>query len=123
MSYLDMRPVPPRDFVVEVESPRSLSASELGTSEVGREFGHDRSIRHSRFYSSPSLPHVWFEPVLVRRQMTPREIANRSQFFDTLRAERRTDIILISFFIFILFMFFLFFVLLFSGAIPFCNTM
>ena len=103
MSYLDMRPVPLRDFVVEFESLRSSSAAEFGSNEVGQEFEPRGLMRRSQFYSSPLLPHVWFEPVLVRRQMTAQEIADRRPFFDALMAERRTDTILISFLVFVLF--------------------
>ena len=77
MSYLDMRPVPPRDFVVEFEPLRSSSAAEFGSNEVGQEFESGGLMRRSQFYSNPSLPHVWFEPVLVRRQMTAQEIAEK----------------------------------------------
>ena len=114
MSYLEMRPVPPKDCVVEVESP--------GEPEAGKGAIFENSVRRSRFYENPSLPRVWFEPVLVRRHMTEREVADRSQFFDALQAERRTDVILISFFVVVLILFILFFILLFSGVIPFCNT-
>ena len=114
MSYLEMRPVPPKDFVVQVGSPR--------LSENGKGALLENSIQRSRFYTNPSLPRVWFEPVLVRRHMSAREVADRSQFFDVLEAERRTDVILISFFVIVLILFILFFMLLFSGVIPFCNT-
>ena len=114
MSYLEMRLVPPKDFVVEIESP---VVSEIEQSSI-----FENSIRRSRFYTSPSLPRVWFEPILVRRGMSVREISDRSEFFDALNAERQTDILILVFFITMLFLFILTFTLLFSGVIPFCNT-
>ena len=53
--------------------------------------------------------------------MSAREISDRSEFFDALNAERRTDILIIVFFVTVLFLFILTFTLLFSGVIPFCN--
>ena len=74
------------------------------------------------FYTNPSLPRVWFEPVLVRRQMSAREVAKRSQFVDALEAERQTNVILITVFVSVLILCILFFIPLFSGVIQFCNT-
>ena len=121
MSYLDMRPVPLRDFVVEFESLRSSSAAEFGSNEVGQEFEPRGLMRRSQFYSSPLLPHVWFEPVITRCSLTVQEFSERGELFRSLERGRHLDAIMLTIIVIVLIVFLSFFVLLLTGIIPYCN--
>ena len=55
--------------------------------------------------------------MLVKRPMTAKQIADRSEFFDTLDFEQRIDYKMIIFFIFFLILFVIFFLFCFSQGL------
>ena len=52
--------------------------------------------------------------------MTASEVADRVEFFDVLSAEKRTDIMIVLFIVFVVFLITLFIVLLLTRIVPFC---
>ena len=74
MSYLEMHGIVPETSVVDLSFLQPPMVSSGFHDNVGQP-----SVYRTWFYDHPSLPRVWFEPVLIRRPMTVQELATRRE--------------------------------------------